>query len=373
MNIQGFYTEKGLALAAKLAAGTKLTVTKAVAGSGSTAASAQALADIKQTLTVGSAKVEGQTATLPVTLAESGASASYTLAELGVYATDPDEGEILFQVFRLSEGHAITAGGESVYRFYLRVTVGASGVTVTCSPSGLLVEEDLTPVYAAIAKKPNAMMSGMEIHVAKTGSDSTGDGSKTKPFLTIQKAVNSLPKLLLDRPVIYIHAGTYEENVDIQGFIGINDMYLIGVSGETVKVNTIHLRKCLMFGPVGLENLELIGTSGDGYNWSLQCEGVTYVSLNQIKSTHAVPSSNWGALRFDGVLSARLINTTVSNKNVALDVIASTVYLNSTVTGSGNTVGIRCGSAWGNAGGYVQKGGTTLSGEEQKGFGGQIW
>lgn len=47
--------------------------------------------------------------------------------------------------------------------------------------------------------------------------------------------------------------------------------------------------------------------------------------------------------------------------------------MDSTVTGTGNTVGIRCGSGWGNVGGYVQRGGANIAGEEQKGFGGQIW
>ena len=44
MSLQGFYTTKGLALAAKLAAGTGLTLTRVTAGSGEPAASAAAAA-----------------------------------------------------------------------------------------------------------------------------------------------------------------------------------------------------------------------------------------------------------------------------------------------------------------------------------------
>ena len=51
-------------------------------------------------------------AQLPVK-SEAKAAASYTLTELGVYASDPDAGEILYQVFRLDEARAITAGGDS--------------------------------------------------------------------------------------------------------------------------------------------------------------------------------------------------------------------------------------------------------------------
>ena len=57
MNLQGYYTEKGLVLAVKVSAGTKLTVTKVTAGGGTTAANALALAEEKQTLTVGTAEV----------------------------------------------------------------------------------------------------------------------------------------------------------------------------------------------------------------------------------------------------------------------------------------------------------------------------
>ena len=88
MNLQGYYTTQGAALAARIAAGTAaLTVTKVTAGSGQTALpSAAALADTKQTLSVGAARVSGSTAVLPVTLAEASAAGGYTLTELGVYA-----------------------------------------------------------------------------------------------------------------------------------------------------------------------------------------------------------------------------------------------------------------------------------------------
>lgn len=371
MSLQGFYTTKGLALAAKIAAGTKLTVTKAVAGSGTTDVSASVLADIEQTLTVGTAKVAGQTATLPVTLAESGAAASYTLTELGVYASDPDEGEILFQVFRLGESRAITAGGESMYRFYLRETVGASGVTVTCSPAGLLVEEDLEPVYASLAKKPDAVQTVTVIHVAKTGSDTTGDGSESNPYLTIQKAVNSLPKLIPSRAQIQIHEGLYDEAVTVEGVIGGDSLQLIGDDGGGTQVKNIRLvsNNCRFL----VSNIELVGTGGSSYNWSLQVSNTWRVDLQNVTCVNSVESAYVGAFYFLNVPIVTLSKCTISNKPVALDIIASTVYLNTTVTGENNTVGIRCGSGWGNYGGYVQKGGATIAGEEQKGFGGQIW
>ena len=175
MSFQGFYTTKGLALAAKIAAGTKLTITKVTAGSGETAKTAAALAQEQQTLTAGTAAVSGETAVLPATLAETSVSAAYSLTELGVYAQDPDAGEILYQVFRLDKPVSLTAGGEDACRFYLKQTVGAAGITVTCSPAGLLTDEDLVPLRTTLAKKPDALIAGTTLYVAKTGSDATMD------------------------------------------------------------------------------------------------------------------------------------------------------------------------------------------------------
>ena len=100
MNIRGTYTNKGLALAAKTAAGACLRVTRVVGGSGHTAAipNVAQLPEIRQTLAVGEARCDEDTAVLPVTLAAVGLESSYTLTELGIYAEDPNEGEILYCV-----------------------------------------------------------------------------------------------------------------------------------------------------------------------------------------------------------------------------------------------------------------------------------
>lgn len=371
MSFQGFYTTKGLSLAAKIAAGTKLTITKVTAGSGETAKSATALAGEKQTLTAGAATINGESAVLPVTLAEVNVSSPYSLTELGVYAQDPDAGEILFQIFRMDKPVILTAGGMNTYRFYLKQTMGAAGITVTCSPAGLLIDEDLQPLRAELAKKPDAWMTDLVLHVAKTGSDTTGDGSEAKPYLTIQKALNSLPRLLLCRVYIRIHAGSYPEQVTINRFFSMESLILEGASGESVQVGAINAIVCGCI--LQIANLELTGTSGDNYNTSLSCDRVQELEIRNVTCTGTVASAYLGAFRLDKCRLVRIQNTVISNKPVALDVYSSMVYLNDTVTGENNTVGIRCGSAWGNHGGYVQKGGAAIAGEEQKGFGGQIW
>lgn len=371
MSIQGFYTNKGSALATKIAGGlTALTVTRVVAGSGHTEdiPSATTLPDIKQTLTVGTAVVEGTTATLPVTLAEVEAEDDYDLTELGVYATDPQEGEILMQVYQLSAAQTVTAGGEGMLRFFLRQTIGAQGVTVTCSPAGIVLDEDLDPLRAAIAGKPDAVTSDMEIHVAKTGSDTTGDGSAEHPFLTIQHAVDSLPKLLCgQKGRVTVHGGTYSERVVINGF-SEGEMELLGADGEVVSVQTIDVTCChsvLVF------NMNITGNSEDGYNWSFRGEQTAFINVNNVICENTVTSQHFGAFRFKQVAVAAMTETIVRNKNIAVDAVGANVYLSlCTIQG---TTALRSGSGYGITGAIIFKGSSTITGTQTKEYGGQIW
>lgn len=236
MNLQGFYTTKGLALAAKLAAGTALVITKVTAGAGETAVGASALAAEKQTLTVGSAQTTAQTAALPVTLAETKASASYSLTELGVYARDPDVGEILYQVFRLDEARAIAAGGGSVYRFYLKETVGAAGVTVSCSPSGLLIDEDLAPTRSKVLA---AAAGSVSVSVTASG---------------LQAYLDALPRLLTDRYTITV-SGTYAGNITIEDFYGSGSITVQAASaGDCVLSGSVYVQNCAV--KLSLKNLK---------------------------------------------------------------------------------------------------------------------
>ena len=183
MNIQGTYTNKGLALTAKTAAGACLRVTRVVGGSGHTPdiPNVAQLPEIRQTLAVGEARCAGDTAVLPVTLAAVELESTYTLTELGVYAEDPNEGEILYCVYRLDEPVTIQAGSDTVLRFNLRQTIsGDGGAEVLCSPAGLITESDCGPVRRK---------------VLATGVPSR---AVTIPASELQAYLNSLPRLLTE-------------------------------------------------------------------------------------------------------------------------------------------------------------------------------
>ena len=317
MSFHGFYTTKGLALAAKIAAGTKLTITKVTAGSGETAKSAAALAQEQQTLTAGTAAVSGETAVLPVTLAETSVSAAYSLTELGVYARDPDAGEILYQVFRLDESRAICAGGESVYRFYLKQTVGSAGITVTCSPAGLLVDEDLQPLRTAVfAKNP-------------------GEKSVTLAPTELFDYIKALPRMLTENLTITLTAGTVTEAITMEGFYGGGRLIIQAADGADVQFsNYVYIRFCKAVSFSGLKF-----TGGKVYN---DAHVVAYTSFVWFSGCSFDAESDPTASGLD-VTNGSLVfleNGSFTNCKSAVTVIGSSVITLANTSGSGNEVGV---------------------------------
>lgn len=318
MNLQGYYTEKGLVLAAKVSAGTKLTVTKVTAGGGTTAANALALAEEKQTLTVGTAEVSGQTATLPVTLSETDTSASYVLTELGVYASDPDEGEILYQVFRLDETRTVSSGGESVYRFYLHESVGADGVTVTCSPAGLLTDEDLAPTRGKVLAV-SVPSRTVEIELS-----------------ALQSYLDSLPKLLTEDLTIKV-TGSWTGIITVYGFYGSGHLTITGMGGCTLT-GTMRIDRCSVI--MDLYNMAFQAPATGLYQNSL-----LYAIVNRhLWMQNCSFVGNGACVGVEGYVSSSIcvVDCPISDCNTAVQSVANgrvVVFNNSAVTYANNTNG----------------------------------
>lgn len=241
MNIQGTYTNKGLALAAKTAAGACLRVTRVVGGSGHTAdvPNAAQLPEIRQTLAVGEARCAGSTAVLPVTLAAMELEDSYTLTELGIYAEDPDEGEILYCVYQLDEPASIRAGSDTVLRFNLRQTIsGDGGATVLCSPAGLITESDCAPVRKMV--------------LAVGASDRT----VTVPMEELADYISQLPRLLTENLTINV-SGEWTCNILMLGFYGCGTLT---IQGEGTAIIHGGIRICSCGCKVMLKNLTIKAT-----------------------------------------------------------------------------------------------------------------
>lgn len=337
MNIQGTYTNKGLALTAKTAAGACLRVTRVVGGSGHTPdiPGATALPEIRQTLTVGEARCAGDTAVLPVTLAAVGLESSYTLTELGVYAEDPNEGEILYCVYRLDESTTIQAGSDTVLRFYLRQTVSEDGgATVLCSPAGLITESDCAPV--------RKMVLGID----------APSHAVTMPASELQAYLDALPRLLTEHHVITL-SGTNSNIVSVKDFYGCGSLTLRADKvGDCVFTKDVIVGNCSI--PVIMEGLkwELDGTASPE-TYCISCRDSTIYA--NICSFNGHAKTGRGVVSW-GNSSAVLAGCALHNLEIAIEASWGGrigVYGEDPKTEcSGNAIGI-----------YLRQGGLVLLGD----------
>jgi len=237
MELQGYFTNKGLALAAKLASGATLKITRVTAGAGKTGnpAAAAALPLPKQQLAVNPPLRRGNTAVLPVTLTAALASSAYDLTELGVYAMDPNEGEILYKLYKLPEAMKVDPTSCLVLRFYLEETVSQDlGVTVVCSPAGLITEADFAPIRnkVELTEVPSR-------HVPLAASE-------------LQSYINAMPRLLTEH--LYLEpAGKLDTAVEVSNFYGPGGLTIVGNRGFSMR-NALHIQNCSL--PVMVHTIE---------------------------------------------------------------------------------------------------------------------
>ena len=196
-------TTAGLALLAKLTQGSTLSVTKAVVGSGTVAvedlANQTAVSSPQQTLTIRSlATPEAGTAALTCYLTNDSVNTSYTAMQVGVYATDPDDGEILYFIVQAQSGTGTVIpsstempGFTAEWTFYF--TFGnATSVSVTVSPANTIsqtqAQQMIDQAIAGAQLAASQITSGI-LPVARGG---TGSGSvDTEPTSGSTKMVTS--------------------------------------------------------------------------------------------------------------------------------------------------------------------------------------
>lgn len=151
-------TNKGLALLAKLTEGTVLSLLRAVAGAGyvdqSVLLEQTEVTDEKQELSFSTQSYpeEGK-CSVPVKLDNTGVSTGYNVRQIGVYAFDPDEEEILFLIAQSEDQEGTEVKPESEmpgfsasWEFFIEYGQ-ADGVTVNVDPSNsVTVQEAQTMV-----------------------------------------------------------------------------------------------------------------------------------------------------------------------------------------------------------------------------------
>lgn len=169
-------TDKGRALMAKLTQGNTLDLTKAIAGAGFVTPGLLVkqtdVTDHKQTLSFQPvAYPETGSCALPVILRNDGLTTGYTATQVGVYATDPDEGEILLFISQAADTASGTIipsetempGYSSEWTFYLKYGQ-ADSVSITVDPANTVSREEME----AYVRENSFSQSKMEEYVDET-------------------------------------------------------------------------------------------------------------------------------------------------------------------------------------------------------------
>lgn len=195
-------TNKGQALMAKLIAGTaNVTFTK-VAASSTTYSDSQipaltGLSNIKQQVAVSKVtRINNVAVQVDAAMENSALTVGYYMNSLGLYANDPDEGEILYAVAGANVGAYMPPyNGITVSGAYLKLVTtvsNASQVDMTVDPAAVATVGDITALQAEI--------TDIQSYIGYTDSDIYGVevDFKNKTFTRLAGAVGKTPGAAFD-------------------------------------------------------------------------------------------------------------------------------------------------------------------------------
>lgn len=139
-------TNKGLALLAKLTQGKTLEITSAKTGAGTVDASLllqqTGVTNPKQTMTIkGNSYTGDGKCALVLSVTNDDVTTGYSIMQIGIYANDPDEGEVLFSLWQIDSGAGINIPSNTVlpgYNAEMNYTIiydQADSVNVNVDPS----------------------------------------------------------------------------------------------------------------------------------------------------------------------------------------------------------------------------------------------
>lgn len=183
-------TDKGLSLLAKLTAGHTLDITRAETGAGYVTpgllTKQTAVTDPKQALSFREITYpETGKCCMPCVLTNDEVETGYTANQVGIYATDPDDGEILFFIAQAAaeKGTEVPSATEmpgysAEWTFYFQYGQ-ADGVTVVVDPSNSVTHDGMvqyinSEIQTATIEEIDEVLG---LYGGDTSGDSSGDGS----------------------------------------------------------------------------------------------------------------------------------------------------------------------------------------------------
>lgn len=235
--------------------------------------------------------------------------------------------------------------------------IAGGGVLTFNGRSGYVLPASGDYTYDMVGAAPAPLSAQKTLYVATTGSDTTGDGSSTNPYATIQYALDTLPKDLGEYKVtINVAAGEYA-GFEVKSFSGgYSNNPGITIKGESRDSVTItgnaDVESCSSM--VALVNLHFTNRVRSLANRYYRISGCL------IDGTAAVEG-----IWLCDTNTAAIFNTIINDKtNYAILVDGSTAFV-SYVSGVNNTKGLQSGSSSSALPGLAVVGNFTLSADTQ--------
>lgn len=191
-----------------------------------------------------------------------------------------------------------------------------------------------TPINAAnlnAMQEAAGLSYNRTVYVSTTGSDTTGDGSQTAPYASINKALSTIPKNLNGFwAVIHIAAGTYNENV-LASHYGNGYLKFSGNVGDVVTVNKFEIAN-VKFAEVGEISLNV----QNGFLHAIASSVRVATPFTASGAVYGVYATN-----FSDVLLASTATVSNTTNYGVVSTSASKIYI-ATLAGTGNAMNVAC-------------------------------
>lgn len=123
------------------------------------------------------------------------------------------------------------------------------------------VKSDILNIGNKVEKIYGLSQSPVHIYVSKTGNNN-GDGTKSNPYNSIQKAMDSIPKVIDKRYTVWIEPGEYDEEAYLTGVIGGTIFVRSTEPPESVDNINVRVKALNFYDIMGYVHIEDMGMYG---------------------------------------------------------------------------------------------------------------
>lgn len=180
---------------------------------------------------------------------------------------------------------------------------------------------------------------------SKIGNDSTADGTETKPFKTIQSAINSLPMISSNTYYLWVEPGSYLEDVSIDS-IQASRIYIFATNYTTTTGNDdetgCYVRKFSFMNIstyIQVNGFTFVDTKNTD-DCSIYCDICKYVSIQNCRFLEDTRSNNkFKAINASGSTTVSVGTRTILSNQYTCLYIQFSSQATASVKGTGNTIG----------------------------------